>query len=325
MAHRAFGLRRPLNVMLAVTNRCTAHCRYCNIPTRDHEDLDTGQMLRLIDEIAEAGAVRLGLWGREPLLREDIGDIVRRAKQHGLYTTIDTNGALWRERMNNLAGLDHVIFGLDGTKANHDANRGAGTYEKTIEAIELAQSMPGLSVWTITVLNRLNLGDIDELLELAERMRFHCTFQVLHHNELFGRNHEELMPSNDEYRATLQHLLKRKSEGARVASSRRYLQYVASWPDYRANTTVAPHLGLKCKAGSLYANIDANGDVYACSLLVGKAPAANALKAGFRAAFNAIPTLPCQGCTAGCFTEYNYLYSLDGACIWDWMRSMTRR
>ena len=148
-------------------------------------------------------------------MREDIGDIVRRAKQHGLYTTMDTNGALWRERMNDLAGLDHVIFGLDGTKANHDANRGVGTCEKTIEAIELARNMPGLSVWTITVLNRLNLGDIDELLELAERMGFHCTFQVLHHNELFGRNHEELMPSNDEYRAAFRHLLKRKSEGAR--------------------------------------------------------------------------------------------------------------
>ena len=47
--------------------------------------------------------------------------------------------------------------------------------------------------------------------------------------------------------------------------------------------------------------------------------------AAFRKAFDAIPALPCQGCTAGCFTEYNYLYGLDGACLWDWMRAMMRR
>lgn len=325
LGHRIFGLRCPLNVMLAVTNRCTAHCRYCNIPVRTPDDLSTAQMLRLIDDIAAAGAVRLGLWGGEPLLRDDIGALVRRSREHGMYTTLDTNGALWRTRMGDLRGLNHVIFGLDGTESHHDANRGAGTHAKVLEAIELARGIPGLNVWTITVLNRLNLGDIDMLLDLAERLGFKCTFQVLHHNDLMGRNHDDLMPDNEEYRAALRHVLKRKRAGARVASSTRYLEYAIRWPDYRASTSVAPHLRLKCRAGQLYANVDANGDVYACSLLVGRVPAVNAVESGFRTAFEAIPPLPCQGCTAGCFTEYNYLYSLDGACIWDWILSMIRR
>lgn len=325
LGHRLFGVRRPLNVMLALTNRCTAHCRYCNIPVRDHRDLSTDQVLRLVDEMADAGAVRLGLWGGEPLLREDIGVIVRRAKSRGLYVTLDTNGALWSERMADLAGLDHVIFGLDGSAAHHDANRGPGTHAKVMEAIELARRAPGLRVWTITVLNRQNLGDVDEVLDLAESLGFRCTFQVLHHNEHMGRNHHELMPSNEEYRAVLRHVLKRKRAGARVGSSVRYLNYVIRWPDYRSSTSLVPHLGMSCRAGQLYANVDANGDVYACSLLVGRVPAANAVAQGFRAAFEAIPALPCQGCTAGCFTEYNYLYSLDGMCIWDWLRSMLQR
>ena len=44
----------------------------------------------------------------------------------------------------------------------------------------------------------------------------------------------------------------------------------------------------------------------------------------FKAAFQAIPPLPCQACTAGCFTEYNYIYGLDPLCILDWMRAMRR-
>ncbi len=325
LAHRLRGARRPLNVMLSLTNRCTAHCRYCNIPARQKNDLSTQQVLQLIDEFAAAGTVRLGLWGGEPLLRDDIGAIVRRAKAHEMYVTLDTNGALWQERMADLTGLDHVIFGLDGTEKNHDANRGAGTRAKVLEAIKLASSSPGLSVWTITVLNRLNLWDVDHILELAEKYSFRCTFQVLHHNDLMGRNHDRLLPDNDDYRAALRHVLKRKKQGARVGSSARYLNYLIRWPDYRSSTMPQPNLGLGCRAAQLYANVDANGDVYACSLLVDKVKAENALKIGFRAAFDAIPELPCQSCTAGCFTEYNYLYSLDGACIWDWMRSMVLR
>ncbi len=322
--HKFFGLARPLNVMLAVTNRCNSRCRYCNIPGRGDQDAPTGQLRKLIDEMAAAGTVRLGLWGGEPLLRQDIGELVDHAKARGLYVTMDTNGLLWPERAAELRALDHVIFGLDGRPENHDANRGAGNQQKVLRAIETAAATPGLSAWTITVLNRKNLDDIDYLLDLAGQLKFLCTFQILHHNDVMGRNRDELMPSDEEHRAAIRHLLRRKREGARIASSARYLRYLLAWPDYRATSMAEPHLGLRCKAGKLYCNIDTNGDVFACSLLIGKAKAANAFRDGFKAAFRAIPPLPCQACTAGCFTEYNYIYGLDPLCILDWMRAMRR-
>lgn len=324
LGHKLFGLTRPLNVMLAVTNRCNSHCRYCNIPERDHLDMPTDQIKKLIDEMAAAGTVRLGLWGGEPLLRPDIGELIGHAKSKGLYVTMDTNGLLWQERAAELRGLDHVIFGLDGRPENHDVNRGAGNYHKVQRAIESATTTPGLSAWTITVLNKNNLEDIDYLLDLARQLKFLCTFQILHHNELMGRNHAELMPPDDEYRAAIKHLLRRKQEGARIGSSTRYLRYLLAWLDYKTSTRAEPHLGVRCKAGSLYCNIDANGNVFACSLLIGKVGAVNAIQKGFKAAFAAITPLPCQACTASCFTEYNYIYGLDPACILDWMRAMRR-
>jgi hypothetical protein len=69
----------------------------------------------------------------------------------------------------------------------------------------------------------------------------------------------------------------------------------------------------------MYCNIDADGRVYGCSLLVGNTPAKNALEVGFQAAFDAIPPVPCHGCTAACYTEYNYIYDLDVACIREWL------
>lgn len=318
------GSRRPLNVMFAVTNRCNAHCRYCDIPSRGGQDIPTAAALRLIDEIAAAGASRIGFWGGEPLMRDDIGLLVSRANRRGLYTTMDTNGALWNERKDELRDLNHVIIALDGRESRHDANRGAGAFKRAVSAIESASGVKGLKTWTITVLNRENIEDIDYILDLAERFRIRCTFQILHHNEIMGRNQEPLMPGNEEYRKAIRRLAERKKSGARVASSSRYLEYLAAWPDYRQSTAEQPRMGLRCKAGACYCNIDADGKVYACSLLIGKEKAENALEKGFLDAFKAIPPLPCQACTAGCFTEYNYLYRLDPVAIWQWLKAMKK-
>jgi len=320
LAYHTLRQRCPVNVMLAVTNRCNGGCHYCAIPQRADEDMSLATVTELIDQMRAAGTVRLGLWGGEPLLRDDIGEIIGHAKQLGMYVTLDSNGLLWEERSHLLRGLDHLMISIDGDRDAHEANRGQGTFEPTLNALEKAAADPDLDVWSLTVLTRNNLDSIDFLLEQAARLKIYAAFQVLHHNDVLGRDAEEMLPSNDEYRDALRHLAQRKKEGARVAGSSRYLEYLLAWEDFSKPTCAAPHLGLRCKAGKMYCNIDANGDVYPCSLHVGAQPAPNAVEMGFRAAFDALPRETCQGCTATCFTEYNYLYGLDPRCIWEWVR-----
>lgn len=320
-AHKALGIRCPVNVMLAVTNRCNGCCSYCRIPTRPGEDMPTDKLLSLMDEMAAAGTVRLGIWGGEPLMREDIGQIVNRAKQRGMYVTMDSNGLLWEDRWRELMSLDHVTFAVDGDRQGHEKNRGKGTYDTVMKTVETMASKGGPKVWTLTVLTRNNLHEVDAVIANARRLGIHCAFQILHHNDELGQRHGELMPSNEEYREVIQFLLRRKQEGAPICSSSRYLKYLLAWPDYRRVTLETPHLGVTCKAGALYCNIDADGTVYACSLMVGKTAAKSVMTSTFREAFDAIPQLQCQGCTAACFTEYNYLYSLDPTCILEWMKT----
>lgn len=312
--------RLPLNVMLSVTNRCNGRCRYCDIPRRRQDELSPAQTQRLLDEMARAGTRRLGLWGGEPLLRDDIGDIIRRAKHHGMYVTLDTNGYLLEERLADLEGLDHVIVALDGPEHAHDANRGKGTFAKAMRAIEAA--LPRLKVWTITVLTRNNLGETEYVVRTGERMGFVPTFQILHHNDVLGRGHEDLMPSNEDYRAAIRKLRALKRSGARVGCSERYLDQMLQWHDYRQSTRPQRTAGKRCLAGRLYCNVDTDGSVYGCSMPVGKAPALNALEVGFQRAFDAIPPAPCQSCVATCFTDYNSLFALDLRSVLEWTRWM---
>ena len=312
--------RTPLNVMLSVTNRCTSNCIYCNIPSRPQRELTTEEIFELINQAVEIGAQRLGLWGGEPLIRDDIGRIIDYAKNKGLFVTLDSNGYLAEEKLEYLKNLDHFVLALDGPLDVHDRNRGAGSFQKAIKAIKLLRGK--VPVWTITVLTKHNLESIDFILETVKNFDALATFQVLHHNEILGKNSESLLPAEDLYRKAIRKLIGKKKSGSSIASSFRYLEHLLNWPDYKKPMLSYPIDNLRCWAGQLYCNVDTDGSVYPCSLLVGKIKALNYLDVGFKKAFDYIREVPCASCNASCFTEYNYLYSMNLSVIAGWLKAM---
>lgn len=318
LAHRAFGHRRPLNVMLAVTDRCTGSCGYCAIPQRRSPEMSLPEIVALLAEASALGCQRLGIWGGEPLCREDLAEIVGHAKDLGMFVTVDTNAHLLPERGGALRRVDHLNIALDGDRRAHDAARGAGTFDRTLRGMVYAAGR--FPFWTITVLNRENLDQIDWILDLARRLGFLATFQVLHHNESLGRN-DGFWPDPEDLRRAIRLLIARKREGAPVASSLGYLEHLLAWPDHR--TTRLEHLDgyPACLAGSLYCNVDVDGRLYPCSLLVDEGEAPNA-RDGFAAAFAAMAPPRCRACTAACFTEYNLLFGLDWRTGWNWVKAL---
>ena len=307
---------RPINVMISVTDRCTGRCRYCGIPSRNSKEMETSEILRLIDEMAEAGTLRLGIWGGEPLLRNDINEIVLRAKQNNFFVTMDTNGHLLPQKPDVIRMLDHVIIGYDGPKEAHEINRGQGTHNLALDAIRVA--CPITRVWTITVLTKANVGSIDDILETARSEGFLATFQVLHHNDALAGDCPELVPSNEELRLAFNKLIKAKKSGAPIASSLNYLNTLYRWPDYARHTTNELLSGRQCLAGKLYCNVDTDGKVYPCSLLINKMPASDANRIGFKAAFETLGPYDCKSCVASCFIEYNHLFSLHPSTVLSW-------
>ena len=47
-------------------------------------------------------------------MRPDIGKIVDKAAELGLYSSMDTNGYLFPQRWQELRNLSHVVIALDG-------------------------------------------------------------------------------------------------------------------------------------------------------------------------------------------------------------------
>ncbi|MDP7422918.1 MAG: radical SAM protein [bacterium] len=320
-SHKLTGRRCPLNVMVSVTNRCPSNCSYCQIPQRKQREMTTDEITSMIDELAQNGCARIGFWGGEPLLRDDIGDIVSRAKKRGLYVTMDTNGYLVRDTLDIVKRLDHLVISLDGPENIHDTNREPGSFEKAMKALELV--IGTVPVWTLSVLTRHSNNALHWITDLASKRGFQASFQVLHHNEFLGRGHDELMPSNNEYQAIIRELYLLKKAGLPIINSFNYLRYVYSWGDYRISKHPGRHRNIACLARQLYCNVDTDGSLYPCSLLVDEVPAPNMLDNGFMAAFESISPLPCESCLATCFIEYNHLFALNPATIIDWVKNMS--
>jgi MoaA/NifB/PqqE/SkfB family radical SAM enzyme len=149
--NRLLGARQPLSVSYTVTNRCNKKCAYCKVWDTKEKELGTEEALGIIDELGEMGCQRLGLTGGEPLLRKDIGEIIGRAKEKGIFTGLVTNGSLVPKRIEELKELDLLQVSLDGPKEVHDKHRGKGAYKEAIKAIRIAREND-MRVWVTTVL-----------------------------------------------------------------------------------------------------------------------------------------------------------------------------
>lgn len=101
---------------LFLTPRCNIRCPYCWIPKQGNIELSTNQWKQAIDRLEQYGVIHYSLLGGEPLLRDDLEEIVRYITKKGYAATVTTNGLLLTEdRLEDLArsGLFSLVVSLD--------------------------------------------------------------------------------------------------------------------------------------------------------------------------------------------------------------------
>ncbi|MFQ5876150.1 MAG: radical SAM protein [Acidobacteriota bacterium] len=113
------GTRLPLSGSFEITFRCNLRCVHCYIPDfSGRGELTTGEVKRVLDEIADAGCLWLLLTGGEILTRKDFPEIYLHAKRRGFLLTLYTNGTLLDARTADLLaeypplGTEITLYGL---------------------------------------------------------------------------------------------------------------------------------------------------------------------------------------------------------------------
>lgn len=162
-------------VIWNLIRRCNLTCRHCYSISTDRDfpgELSTGEVYGVMDDLLAFGVPVLILSGGEPLLRPDIYDIARRAKEMGFYVGLSSNGTLIdNANIDRIAavGFDYVGISLDGIKDTHDRfRRMIGAYDRSLAAIRLCRDA-GIKIGVRYTLTQDNQGDLPALLDLMER------------------------------------------------------------------------------------------------------------------------------------------------------------
>src|SRR5687768_677862 len=135
---RVLSRHRPLLVNIEPTHRCNLDCVYCDKVDPKSPQMDTNAALRLLDDLAALGTLSVCFDGGEPLVHPGIEQLVRRAKTHGLRVSMSTNGMLLRRKPRVLDCVDVVKISIDGPAHVHDAGRGRGSFEKSMDGARFA-------------------------------------------------------------------------------------------------------------------------------------------------------------------------------------------
>jgi len=195
----------PLWLLAEITYACPLHCVFCYNPvdyTQHGPELTTQEWLKVLRDARAAGSVQCGFSGGEPLVRDDLEELVAEAHKLGFYTNLLTSGiGFTAERAKALkdAGLDHVQLSFqDSTRELNDFLSHTKTFALKQKAAQLIQSN-GWPMVLNCVIHRLNIDYIDKIIELAVDLG--AEYLELANSQYYSwaqLNRDGLMPSREQ-------------------------------------------------------------------------------------------------------------------------------
>ena len=138
----------PWKLWIYTNYDCNIRCSYCvakSSPNAPRRAIGLTNTKRLVDEAVTLGFAHVFFTGGEPFLLNDIYDMLAYSSAR-VQTTVLTNAMILDkgQRLEKLQAINNdnliVQVSLDGgCPEPHDAYRGAGTWQKTVDGIRLLQ------------------------------------------------------------------------------------------------------------------------------------------------------------------------------------------
>ena len=192
----------PYWLLAELTYRCPLHCVFCYNPVNYDSiknELTTAEWFDVMQQARAMGAVQLGFSGGEPLLRDDLEELVAEAHRLGFYTNLITSGiGMTESRIAALktAGLDHIQLSFqDSTKELNDFLSSTKTFELK-KRIALLIKKYDYPMVLNCVLHRQNLPHIGKIIEMA--LELDAEYLELANTQYYGwamKNRAQLLPT----------------------------------------------------------------------------------------------------------------------------------
>jgi MoaA/NifB/PqqE/SkfB family radical SAM enzyme len=278
----------------------------CPFWKRTSPDSSLEQEKAILKRVYDSGACGIAFEGGEPLLRNDLVEILAFSRSLPLHTSLITNGTLLESRIDEIASyINGVVYvSLDGLEKTHDAIRGVGgSFRKAVRGISAAKE--NVAVTINTTIMAENIDEIESLVGLAKELGTKISVAVAH--EYCNVNASSAATGKTSKIA--HRLIEMKQEGYPIVNSIGYLKVMAKEKNWR------------CKPWAMV-NIDPNGNVvlpcyvhndYASNGSIFETSIKNAVSD-----FDWEKIKNCRKCSLHCYVEPSLVLSGDFRAYMHW-------
>lgn len=200
--------KRPINgsTEIRITSRCTQRCRQCDIYNRPPRDLDIESFRVIAKKLRDYGAYIGLISGGEPILVNDIEEILLEARKTFTVATTLVTGLYAKSEIikkiapicleNNiniqtsLDGLGELGDYIRGAKNFSDTVLGNMTYIAELKASDYPESKSLLYANVVT--SNLNIKQIPEILKEIEAVNWKASIGMYHSLTQTTKKDEEL-------------------------------------------------------------------------------------------------------------------------------------
>ncbi len=177
---RAAVTRTPISVSFELTHRCNFRCVHCYLGDQEairqhrHQELDTETMMRLLDEMVEAGTLFLTLTGGDPMLRSDFLTVYEYAVRIGLLVSVYCNGTLLSDSIVRSfiryppRVVDVTLYGANA-KTFESITQKLGSFSSCLDGINNLLS-ESVRLRLKTMVMTLNRDELSAMWKMAERL-----------------------------------------------------------------------------------------------------------------------------------------------------------
>ena len=246
------------NINLEVTKRCNARCNFCDY-WKEKPGLELKDYVPIVEKLKP---LSVSLTGGEPLLREDLPDLIASLRQsfgflnislitNGSLLTMEKGLALWE------AGLDELSISLDYLDGRHDEGRGLPGLTRHILAVAPELAAAGVKLCFNLVMKNGNYKEAPQIVRECAGMGIKVSVSTYNFWRTNNRSH---MIERDELQVlagVIEELKELKRTLGNLTTSNLYLEKI---PEFFDKQSIPG-----CTAGLNWIQVTPEGMIKRCS------------------------------------------------------------
>lgn len=301
-----FGIKTPLLAGHKLTYNCNLKCKMCPFWKRSSPELSLDSEKVILRKIYDSGVGAVAFEGGEPLLRNDLPEILAYSRSLPLHTSLITNGTLLKSKIEKIAPhINGVIYvSIDGLEKTHDKLRGVnGCFKKAVEGITITRKkVPVTLNMTITA---ENLCEVEDIVKLAKELEVRVALSIAHQYN----NVEASAPNVKETIKVAEKLVQMKKEGYPIVNSVDYFRVLGGQKSWKCHPWALINVGadgrlvLPCYVREQYSTSDSVFEKDIKRVI---------------SSFNWKKIQNCNKCNLHCYVEPSLVLSWDVNSYLDW-------